>query len=132
VRLAVNLPDRYKARFSPAVRDPDHPFYRDKWVVRTIADRYIPRSLSQRMKRPFPTNASERIQVADAFFEGSFVQDWFGLSRARLRYLLANASHTLLLRLLHLDAWGQQCLSIGPTTSLPQRLADHVSVRAAS
>ena len=130
LRLATNLPEHYKVRFSASVRDPDHPFYRDKWIIRHIADRYVPRSLSQRSKRQFPTTAFRRTRVADAFFQNSFVSDWFGLSQSRLQHLLDGASNTLRLRLLHLEAWGERCLRESPAESLAGRLARHVSVSA--
>jgi len=130
VRLAANLPSSYKIRFSSKVGDPEHPFYRDKWIVRQIADRYVPASLSRRKKLMFLTNAFERTRIEDAFFEGGFTQEFFGLTHRRLRYLLANASHPLRMRLLHLEAWGKQCLRNGTPSELADRLAKHVKVVA--
>jgi asparagine synthase (glutamine-hydrolysing) len=130
VRIAANLPSSYKIRFSSKMVDPEHPFYRDKWIVRQIADRYVPASLSRRKKLMFLTNASERTKIDDAFFEGGFTQEFFGLTHRRLRYLLANASHPLRMRLLHLEAWGEQCLRDGTPSVLAERLAKHVKVVA--
>ena len=56
VKVAVNMPYRYKIRFSPTVLEKAHPGIRDKWVVRKVADRYIPRELSQRIKIGFRTS----------------------------------------------------------------------------
>jgi asparagine synthase (glutamine-hydrolysing) len=130
VRIAANLPSSYKIRFSSKMVDPEHPFYRDKWIVRQIADRYVPVSLSRRKKLMFLTNASERTKIEDAFFEGGFTQEFFGLTHRRLRYLLANASHPFRMRLLHLEAWGEQCLRDGTPSDLAERLAKHVKVVA--
>jgi asparagine synthase (glutamine-hydrolysing) len=130
VRIAANLPSAYKIRFSTKMRDPEHPFYRDKWVVRQIADRYVPASLSQRKKLMFLTNAFERTRIEDVFFEGGFVQEFFALTPRRLRYLLTNASHPLRMRLLHLEAWGEQCLRDDRPSELAERLARHVKVVA--
>jgi asparagine synthase (glutamine-hydrolysing) len=132
VRLAVNLPERYRIRFSPTVFDREHLFYRDKWIIRHIADRYVPRALSQRTKRMFPTNAFERIRIEDAFFEDSFVRDWVGLTHARLRHLLAGVSHSLRLRLWGLDIWGRRCLRGESAAELGDRLARYVTVSPAS
>ena len=132
VRVAVNLPERYKVRFSPAVLDREHPLYRDKWIIRHIADRYVPPALSQRKKRPLPTNAFERLRIADTFFEDSFVRHWFGLNQARLRHLLGSASHSLRVRLFGLDIWGRRCLEGETIAELGGRLAQHVKVEGLS
>ena len=47
VATAVNTPYRYKMRYSPFVLEKAHPFMRDKWVVREVANRYLPRELSR-------------------------------------------------------------------------------------
>jgi len=131
VRLAVNLPERYKIRFSPTVFDREHLFYRDKWIIRHIADRYLPAVLSQRTKRMFPTDAYARIRIDDAFFDESFVRDWFGLTHARLRHLLTGVSHSLRLRLLGLDVWGRRCVRGEAAQPLGDRLGRYVTVSAA-
>jgi asparagine synthase (glutamine-hydrolysing) len=110
LKLAVNLPYRAKVRFSPFVFDREHLFYRDKWIVRQIADRYLPADLSQRKKQGFPTNAFQRLRVRPRYFEDSFVADLFRLDRVRMHHLLNRASHALKLRLLQLNVWGKVCL----------------------
>ena len=41
-----------------------HPLLRDKWIVRKLADRYIPKKLSRRKKLGFPTTALERMNIS--------------------------------------------------------------------
>jgi asparagine synthase (glutamine-hydrolysing) len=106
VQFAVNLPSRYKIRVTREVADVRHPFLRDKWILREVAQRYVPRELSHQPKRAFPTNAFKRLRIGDGFFRGSFVSDLFELSRHQVDYLEANARNTFKLRLLHLDTWG--------------------------
>lgn len=129
VRLSVNLPYASKVRFSPTVFDDDHLFYRDKWVVRRVADRYLPPILAQRRKGAFPTSAFQRIEVDHAYFDRSVLADWLALSPSRLAHLLAQASPALTLRLLHLDAWQHRCIHDLPRASLETRLARYVRVR---
>jgi asparagine synthase (glutamine-hydrolysing) len=107
VRFAVNLPSQYKIRLTHEVADVRHPFFRDKWIVREVARRYVPRNLSHQPKRAFPTNAFQRLEMAKGFFRRSFVSDLFELSDQQVDYLEANARTDLKLRLLHLDTWGQ-------------------------
>ena len=134
MKLAVNLPHRAKVRFSPFVFDWEHLFYRDKWIIRQIADRYLPADLSQRKKRGFPTSAFQRLRVRPRYFEDSFVADLFRLDRVRMHHLLSNASHALKLRLLHLNVWGKVCLapSQNPMSSSNSRRTRRSSRRSRS
>jgi asparagine synthase (glutamine-hydrolysing) len=107
VRFAVNLPYEYKIRRSLGTLERAHPFLRDKWVLRAVADRYLPRSLSRRRKIGFPTNAYTRARCAPAFFEGGFIADFYRLGERSLAHLLEGADPDLRLRLLMLEAWGR-------------------------
>jgi asparagine synthase (glutamine-hydrolysing) len=129
-RLATNLPYRSKVRFSPWVFDWQHPFFRDKWVLRKVADRYLPADLSQRKKRGLPTNAFQRLRIADSYFLNSYTSNLFQLHRAATRHLLTGASYALKLRLLHLDLWGQVCIEGRSPSDVGQGLRSQVAVAA--
>ncbi|MEO8302731.1 MAG: asparagine synthase (glutamine-hydrolyzing) [Betaproteobacteria bacterium] len=129
VGMAVNLPVRLKLRFSPTVLEKAHPFVRDKWIVRKVADRYIPRALSQRIKIGFWTTIFERAGVAPDYFDHSFVRDLFQLSTEDMRAILADADQGLAMRLLHLDVWGETCVRGRPLEETRRRLQQHVTVR---
>jgi asparagine synthase (glutamine-hydrolysing) len=128
VSLAVNMPYHYKIRYSPIVWEKAHPFVRDKWVVRAVADRYIPRALSQRIKIGFWTTAFARMRVAADYFDDSFPRELFGLSRPQLQQLLARADNELVGRLLHLDVWARVCLRNETCEALLPRLRRHVRI----
>jgi asparagine synthase (glutamine-hydrolysing) len=107
VREAVNLPYAYKIRPSLRASDHAHPFLRDKWVVREVGGRYLPRTLSQRRKLGFPVNAYERMTVSPGFFQQGFVADLFRLSEPALAYLLEHSDRHFQMRLLMLEVWGR-------------------------
>ena len=101
---------------------------RDKWVVRKVADRYLPRALSQRIKIGFWTTAFERMRVSASYFEGSFIQDLLGLSRRQVDLMVERADPELLVRLLHLDVWARVCLRGEPVDASLPRLRDGVRI----
>jgi asparagine synthase (glutamine-hydrolysing) len=127
VKTAINLPYDAKIRFSPAVWERAHPFLRDKWVLRKVADRYLPKSLSQRKKWPFTVTAYDRMRIPDAYFGGSFVADYFKLTASETAYLLDNADQKLKVKLLMLDVWGRVCLENQPRDRVRERLQAHLA-----
>lgn len=128
MRMAVNLPLRAKIRPSPTVLDWSHLFMQDKWILRQVAARYLPREISHRKKIPFPTGVNRRMEVAPEFFQASFVSDLFGLNALRTRHLLRSASHALRLRLLHLDLWGRLYFRGAAIDALGEQVRRHVSL----
>jgi asparagine synthase (glutamine-hydrolysing) len=108
VRLAVNIPYRMKVRFTPtATDDPGHYFLRDKWILRKVAERYLPRALAHQKKRGFPIEAQNHLRITAEIFRNSFVADLFGLSHSDLELLIDEANQDLRLKLLQLEVWAR-------------------------
>ncbi|MGB5869593.1 MAG: asparagine synthase (glutamine-hydrolyzing) [Albidovulum sp.] len=128
-RFGVNLPGRFKLRRSPLVWEKAHPFMRDKWVVRAVADRYLPADLSQRIKVGFWTTTFQRMEVDDRFFQGSPLGDLLGLSSGQLARTIETASQDLRLRFLHLDIWARTVVDNQSAEASVARLRDHVTIR---
>jgi len=128
VRAAVNMPYNCKLRFSPTVFEKAHPFIRDKWVIRKVADRYVPAELSQRIKIGFWTTAFQRTQVQKAYFKDSYVRDLLELSFNQMKDLLDEAGQDLTMRLLHLDVWGDVCLRDREYGLVQDKLRKYVSI----
>jgi asparagine synthase (glutamine-hydrolysing) len=130
VHFAVNLPARYKVCPAAAVCDRKHPFVRDKWILRKVADRYLPFSLSRRAKQGFPTDAFARMRIMPQVLEHSFVAELFGLTPANVNFLMQRAGHGLKLRLLHLDVWGHVCLRGISPDAVADRLKSRLRIAA--
>ena len=128
VRLAANIPYRTKVRFVPTALDNEHYFLRDKWVLRQVAARYLPRSLAQRRKRGFPISAQQRMRIKPEFFNDSFVADVFALSPREIDFLARHANQDLRLKLLHLDVWARVCLHGAPPDEVRARLEKYVAL----
>ncbi len=128
-RFGVNLAGRFKLRRSPFVFEKAHPFVRDKWVVRALADRHMPRNLSQRIKIGFWTTTFQRMEASPGFYASSRVGDLFGLSAAQVARTVEGADHDLRLRLLHCDVWARVMLESEDLEVSVSRLRDHVSIR---
>jgi asparagine synthase (glutamine-hydrolysing) len=106
VATAINLPYRHKIRLDFRSWDKEHPLVRDKWILRRVADRYLPRELSRRSKRGFPVSAYRRMKVGRGHFKRSFLADCFELGESDIDLLLDGADAALQARLVMLEAWG--------------------------
>jgi asparagine synthase (glutamine-hydrolysing) len=122
VRLAVNMPYEAKVRFSPATLVSDHFFLRDKWVLRKVADRYLPRVLARRKKRGFAIQGHQRIRIKPELFRDSLVSHLFALGKSDIEFLIRHAGQALQLKLLHLDVWARVCVDGTPPADVQAHL----------
>jgi asparagine synthase (glutamine-hydrolysing) len=107
LHFAHNLPLSAKLRIEPKLVDWHHPFIRDKWVLRSLADRYLPKAISRRTKYAFCMPSYSKLQPTDEYFHDSPLAEWYDLSPSRLRFIVGQATPALKLRLLAVDVWGR-------------------------
>ena len=127
-RFGVNLPRRFKLRTSPFVLEKAHPFVRDKWVVRAVADRYVPKHLSQRIKIGFWTTVFQRLEISPSCLSASPLGDVLRLSQRQLLSSFEEATPDLRLRLLLCDVWARTQIGDEAEDVAVQRLRDHVRI----
>ena len=128
-RLATNLPFRTKIRAVPSVFDRHHPFVTDKWIVRKVADRYLPKQLSRRPKAGFPVEAHKRIRFAPRFFQNTFITQLFELSSRATEFMVENAQHELLLSLAYINVWAEIFLNGDSLDTVRDRLRANASIK---
>ena len=128
VRLAVNMPYRCKVRPALTAMDRSHYGLVDKWVLRTVASRYLPTTLSHRRKRGFLTSVQKRMTIDADMFRDSFVAHLFRMTRAQTVYMCRRADQDLQQRLLHLETWGQLCIWEEEAPSVLAKLRERVRI----
>ena len=128
VKLAVNMPYKFKIRFSRTAFGGNHNFFKNKWVLRKVAERYLPKKLSQRPKKNFPVDAFKRFKFSSSFWEKSYVVDLFGLAPREIQYLTEHAQQSMKIKLMHLDVWAHVCLNNLSKATIINRLRDHISI----
>ncbi len=127
IATAINLPYRNKIRFSPLVWEKDHPFLRDKWVLRQVADRYLPKILSQRKKLGFEVSAFGRMRLHKTFFKRAFVTNFFKLPKKESDFLFENADQRLSIKLMMLEVWGRIFFQGETASGVQKSLQEHAS-----
>ncbi len=106
-RTALNLPSRHKIRLSHHITDWRQLLLCDKWVVRKVAQEFVPCSLAYRKKYGFRSTFDERIKVRKEFFHDGFMSEYYGLNERAVEWLLQTARGRWLARMISLEIWGQ-------------------------
>jgi asparagine synthase (glutamine-hydrolysing) len=104
---ALNLPAQFKVRKTWKFADGRHPFIVDKWCVRQVAESYLPRELAHRGKYAFRGTVYGKLLISKNFFDGGFVQDFYGLGDRPLELMVGKSSNGWRSRLFLLEVWGQ-------------------------
>jgi asparagine synthase (glutamine-hydrolysing) len=131
LRLAANIPFRHKIRTSLRAVNMPHPFIREKWVLRKVAERYLPKGFAFRGKVGFPATVFKRMTVHPDFFRESYICDLFGLSEAEKAHLLATTERRTIVRMMFLEVWAQLFFCGRPESELVQRVRPHIRVAPA-
>ncbi len=132
IRFATNLPYNAKVRktFS-AYNELKHPFIKSKWILRKIADRYLPTELSQRKKRGFPTNAFERMSINPDLFHDSCINEMFTVTNKQLDNILETSPKDFRLRLLQFNIWNRLLIQQEEKDTISSDLQKYISIREA-
>jgi asparagine synthase (glutamine-hydrolysing) len=107
VKFAINLPVKFKGRYGPRVIDRKHPFLTDKWVVRELGARKLPRGIFQRSKLGFPVDHYQTMRVSPEFFRGSYLQELLQLADGKLATLAGYESSYFTARLAAINIFGE-------------------------
>lgn len=126
LKLAVNLPYSRRVRKSLTVRDQRHLFQVDKWPVRALANRYLPKSLARRPKWGFTTSAQDRMHIPWTLFKDSWLTDLLAMPNRHVEALLSDSAQKLKSRMLHTYVWGELFLQGTHKSQVVDQLKRHV------
>jgi asparagine synthetase B (glutamine-hydrolysing) len=100
VEFALNLPLRLKLRGAIS-----------KWIVKHVAEHYLPREVVYRPKRGFPVPATDFLYdyIDFSIFADGFWENYFGLPKERCReaILASGKSGPLWYHMLMFEVWGR-------------------------
>jgi len=105
--MAINLPSKYKIRKTLKFNDVRHAFHSDKWIVRELANIYLPFSLAYRRKFGFQSSVYRRLSVSPEFYKHGFIQEYYGMNDKAICQLLNTAPLRWRENIFSLEVWGQ-------------------------
>ncbi len=115
--VAINLPLRYKVNART-----------DKWVLKQVALRYMPRSLVMRKKAGFPIPVGDYIAplCTPGFFAGGFCETRLGLSQQGVESMIGSCRGHMenLFGFIALEIWGRIYFMGQSVSDVGQLIAD--------
>lgn len=96
VDFAVNLPYRFKVRNGEG-----------KWVVKKVAERYLPQEVIYRRKLGFNLPARQYLNFSDAIFNDGFWSNTFGIGAKTIAAECSNGNGSFWYAFLVTEIWGR-------------------------
>lgn len=130
LKMAINLHGRYKYHRTLRFSDWRHPFISDKWIIRKIAEQYLPSDLAHRTKYGFRSSVYQRLKINKRYFQNGFMVEYYGLNKRAIDYLFDTATPAWLANILLLEVWGQ-IFPLGWTVDVArEHLRRHVRIES--
>jgi asparagine synthase (glutamine-hydrolysing) len=127
-KFAVNIPYRLKMRYSFFRPHQVLSSIQDKWVLRRLAERYLPKEIVERPKQYFRYDVFRRMRLRPELFRDSVLADVFGISNRQIEHLTATFDQGLKIRLLQLEVWWEKCLLHREDDAIRRRLLAGVEI----
>jgi len=96
VDFALNLPFKFKLRNGEG-----------KWLIKKLAERYLPTEVIYRRKLGFNLPAREYLAFSDRIFDGGFWQSEFGIDRKTIGEECSNGGSSFWYGFLVTEIWGR-------------------------
>ncbi|MFT6970345.1 MAG: asparagine synthase (glutamine-hydrolyzing) [Roseivirga sp.] len=127
--FSMNLPTKFKIGRSRHFHNYKHPFLIDKAIVRSLADKKLPKHLAYKKKKGFPVSHLYQVGVSPKFFKNGTFADLFKLNEAQLEYMQANTSAYHMGLLTSFEIWGKLFVEKLPVDLVTEKVHQHVNIK---
>jgi asparagine synthase (glutamine-hydrolysing) len=128
VRFAVNLPTKFKIGRTRRFNNFKHPFLVDKWVVRKMAEKYLPKEIVRKKKFGFPMYGHQYVRVNESFFRDGWIAESLGLSSDVQKYFLETQDPYMIGKLASVEIFGRIFGFGHSTESVKQHIYDNARI----
>lgn len=128
VKFAINLPSKFKIGRSGRFHNYKHPFLIDKWIVRKIAEKYLPKELVTKKKNGFPMFGHKFVKVKDGFFENGWIADSLGLKKNAQDFFVKTQDPYFVAKLASVEIFGRIFAADESLESIKDHVLKHVEI----
>ena len=107
IKFGINLPSRFKIGRSPRWHNYKHPFLIDKWIIRALAERYLPRSIVSKKKNGFPMYGHKNLRLKPNFFKNGWVEEMFKFDTSAQDFMLKSQDPYHVAKLASIEVFGR-------------------------
>lgn len=128
VKFGINLPSKFKIGNSSRFHNYKHPFLIDKWIVRKLAEKYLPKRIVYKKKFGFGMIGHKHIKVKPDFFKNGWLADSLNLDNAALTHLVEQQDPYFIAKLASVEIFGRIFSRHEDRFSISQQVQRHVSL----
>jgi asparagine synthase (glutamine-hydrolysing) len=107
VRFGLNLPPKFKIGRSMRWHNFKHPFLIDKWVIRALAAKYLPKPIANKQKNGFPMHGHKDLNIRPDFFKGGWLEQKLKLDRKSQEYMIQTENPYYVAKLASIEIFGK-------------------------
>lgn len=107
VKFGINLPAKFKIGKSRRFYNYKHPFLVDKWIVRKLAEKHLPKQIVYKKKFGFGMLGHKFMHVKSDFFRGGWVSESYGLDLKTIDYLTETQNPYFIAKLVSVEIFGR-------------------------
>lgn len=107
VKFAINLPTKYKIGNSFRFHNYKHPFLIDKWIVREISKKYLPKRIVNKKKEGFPMTGLKSVRLKGEFFRDGWISNSLFLTSKIQDYLVETQDPYYIGKLASVEIFGR-------------------------
>ncbi len=107
VKFSMNLPNKFKISRINKFYNYKHPFLMDKAIIRKLADKELPKSLTHKTKNGFPSYGLRYMHVKPEFFQNGTVANSLQLDSRQLKYMCGNFANYSIALLASVEIWAK-------------------------
>jgi asparagine synthase (glutamine-hydrolysing) len=122
IKFAINLPAKYKIGRSSRFHNYKHPFLIDKWIVRKMAEKYLPMQIAMKKKNGFPMFGHKFVRIKNGFFENGWFAENLGLNNDTQNFFLKSQDPYFIAKLASVEIFGR-IFDLGQS---PETVKNHV------
>lgn len=128
LKFSVNLPMKYKIGRIGRFYNYKHPFLIDKYIVRKLAEKSLPKKLVYKKKQGFPVYGLQHVDLQESFFKDGFVKWLFDFNDVQIKYFLNNFPKYHLAKFAALEIWGNLFVNGNSIENVQEKLMKNASM----
>ena len=122
VKFGINLPSKFKIGLSTRFHDYKHPFLIDKWIVRKLAESYLPERIVYKKKFGFGMMGHKYVKLKSDFFKNGWLAGNLKLDSNAIDHLVTAQDPYFVAKLASVEIFGR-IFSLGENLD---RISTHV------